>query len=220
MVDKKSFPKQHLNAKWGAHDEFVLSKQLTDMATMPQPFLSVLLTLSSHEPFEVPLKTPFNGTSEADKFRNAIYYADNCLGNYFAQAQQQSWFKKTLFIVVADHGHRLPADCDMSLPISKKITFLLYGGALKNSYKGKTFNKLVNQHDLPATLLTQLGISAKDFYWSTDAFNNDRKQFAYYANEQALGWITPEQNLLYSLTSKSIINNENRNSCYENIFEN
>ncbi|MGB4850660.1 MAG: sulfatase-like hydrolase/transferase, partial [Saprospiraceae bacterium] len=79
IVDKASFPKNQWNSKWGAHDQYVLEKQLMVLKTMPEPFFSVLLTLSSHEPFEVPMQTPFDDDhSEPGKFRKAAYYSDHC----------------------------------------------------------------------------------------------------------------------------------------------
>ena len=139
-------------------DEYVFSKQLADLKTEQQPFFSVLLTLSSHQPFEVPLaNTPFdNGNSLPQQFKKAAYYTDYCLGNYFKEAKKQPWYAKTLFVLVADHGHRLPLERDMNMPESRRITLLFCGGALKNEYQGKTVEKIIAQTDLPAIILSQL----------------------------------------------------------------
>ncbi|MGB3948612.1 MAG: sulfatase-like hydrolase/transferase [Bacteroidia bacterium] len=205
IIDKKDFDEKQLNSKWGAHDEHVFNKQLQELKTEKEPFFSVVLTLSTHEPFEVPLSTPFTGATIEERFKAAAYYTDNCLFNYFNQAKQQPWYKNTLFVLVADHGHHLPQNRNMDLPESRRIAAMIIGPALTDSLKGKTYKKIVSQHDLPATILNALNLPDSSFYWSRDIFNNNSKEFAYYSNENALGWITPEQNISYFFNSKEVI---------------
>ncbi len=198
IIDKNNFEKNQLNSKWGAHDEFVFKKQLDEMKDETQPFFSVILTLSTHEPFEVTMQTPFNGSEEQERFKKAAYYTDYCLYNYFHEAKKQSWYNNTIFILVADHGHPLPKNRDMNLPEGRRITGMITGGALIDNLRGKTMDKICNQNDIPAIVLSQLKLSYTNFVWSKDVFNKSSKQFAYYSNENVLGWITPQQNIIYS----------------------
>lgn len=203
IIDKKDFPANELNSKWGAHDEFVLKKQLSDLSSEKKPFVSVILTLSTHEPFEVTMDTPFNGSAEKEKFKKAAYYTDYCLYNYFNEAKKQAWYKNTLFLLIADHGHYLPKDRDMSYPESRRITNLVLGGALTDSLKGKTINKIGNQNDWVLTLLSQLNLPTDKFNWSKNLLDPTTKGFAYYANENSLGWVTPQKNYIYEFVSKT-----------------
>ena len=204
IIDKKNFTSAQLNSKWGAHDEFVLQKQLNDIGTQQKPFFSVILTLSTHEPFEVTMQTPFKGGEEQDKFKKAAYYADYCLFNYFNQAKKQSWYENTVFVLVADHGHHLPLNRDMNHPESRRITSLLLGGALADSLHGKTIDKICNQHDWAAMLLAQMNLPTTAFSWSKNSLDTQAKEFAYYSNENSLGWITPQKNYVYSYASKTV----------------
>lgn len=204
VVDKKNFPSEQLNSKWGAHDEFVLQKQLRDIGTQQKPFFSVVLTLSTHEPFEVTMQTPFKGGEEKEKFKKAAYYTDYCLFNYFNQARKQPWYDNTLFVLVADHGHHLPLDRDVNYPESRRITSMLLGGALIDSLHGKTIDKICNQNDWPAMLLAQLNLSAEEFSWSKNTIDAHSKEFAYYSNENCLGWITPQKSYIYSYATKKV----------------
>ena len=204
IVDQEDFEENELNSKWGAHDEFVFEKQINDLNQTPQPFFSVLLTLSSHEPFEVPMDIKFPGKSESDKFRNAAYYSDKCLGEYFRMAKQQPWYDNTLFILVADHGHRLPKKSNLNLPQSKRIPLLFYGNVLKDHVKGKTNTIVGNQNDIAATLLHQLGKPADKFSRSKDLLNPNCNGFAYYTTDYTLGWVTNSQKFIYFYTSKTL----------------
>lgn len=209
IIDKDDFSKDQQNSKWGAHDEFVFEKQLKDLKNEKQPFCAVVLTLSSHEPFEVPISTPFIGTDEADRFRKAAYYSDLCLYNYIEQAKKESWYSNTIFILVADHGHRLPKNRNLNNPEARRIAAMIIGGALVDSLHGQTIEKICNQNDLPATILAQLQINQSDFVWSKNVFNEESKSFAYYSNENVLGWITPEETIIYSFATRSL--NEQQN---------
>lgn len=204
IIDKNNFDKSQLSSKWGAHDEFVFMKQLDGLKNEKQPFFSVVLTLSTHEPFEVPMQTPFNGGEEQDRFKKAAYYTDYCLYNYFTEAKKQSWYNNTLFILVADHGHHLPMNRNMDFPEGHRITAMITGGALSDNMRGKTFDKISNQNDLPATILGILKLPHDNFVWSKDLLKENVKEFAYYSNENALGWLTPKQNIVYSFNSKKI----------------
>lgn len=204
IVDKNNFDKSQLNSKWGAHDEYVFLKQLDGLKDEKQPFFSIVLTLSTHEPFEVTMQTPFNGGEEQERFKKAAYYTDYCLYNYFNEAKKQPWYKNTLFVLVADHGHHLPMNRNMDFPEGHRITAMITGGALADNLRGKTFDKISNQNDIPAIILGALKLPHSNFVWSKDVFNEDIKGFAYYSNENALGWISPQQNIVYSFNTKKV----------------
>jgi len=87
-----------MNAKWGAHDEFVFRKQAREISQKEQPFFSVILSLSSHEPFEVPMKPQFPGDDVPSKFKSCCYYTDKSIGEYLKSVSAESWYKNTLFI--------------------------------------------------------------------------------------------------------------------------
>ncbi|MBK9982845.1 MAG: LTA synthase family protein [Saprospiraceae bacterium] len=207
IVDKASFTANQLNSKWGAHDQYVFERQLLDLKIAHEPFLSVLLTLSSHEPFEVPMETPFDDDhSEPGKFRKAAFYSDHCLGEYFRAAKKESWYDNTLFILVADHGHRLPKERDFNMPESKRIPLLFFGNVLQENIRGATIDKTCNQNDIAATLLSQLNKNYSDFPSSRDILNPGTKNFAYYTNDNVWGWITPEQKFIYTYATQTLSN--------------
>ncbi|HKB55186.1 MAG TPA: LTA synthase family protein, partial [Ramlibacter sp.] len=76
LVGESAFPRDERNSKWGAHDQYVLARLLRDVPAMHRPFFSALFTLSSHEPFEVPMAPVFRGSDQTAKFLNSHVYAD------------------------------------------------------------------------------------------------------------------------------------------------
>jgi phosphoglycerol transferase MdoB-like AlkP superfamily enzyme len=189
ITDIKSFDESVPRGRWGVHDEFVLNRQIEYLNTLNKPFFSVVMTLSNHEPFDVPGKTRFPGESDPDKFRNSAAYTDAALADYFAKASKQPWFKNTLFVISADHGHNLPLHKNVYYADCHRIPFFMYGEVIKQEFRGAIVAKVGGHHDLPATLLPQVGLKADSFAWSKNLLNPTAKQFAYFQIDQVAGWV-------------------------------
>jgi phosphoglycerol transferase MdoB-like AlkP superfamily enzyme len=206
LTDKHAYNKKDMNSKWGAYDEVVFRTQLSDLNKEPQPFFSTLLTLSNHEPFELPGKLRFGTDSEENKFRSTAFYTDSCIADFLNQAKKQAWYKNTLFVIVADHGHRLPRNrAEIYYPARFRIPLLFYGDVIKPEYRGKRIEKVGNQTDIAATLLTQLKINADRFKWSKDLLNPNTKEFSFYNWDNGFGFATPTQIISFDNVGKNII---------------
>jgi hypothetical protein len=74
---------------------------------------------------------------------------------------------------------------------------LFLGGALKQEYRGKTYDKIASQTDLTSTILRQLNMPDTAFQWSKNLMNPYTKEFAYFELNQGFGWIKPEGYIAY-----------------------
>jgi phosphoglycerol transferase MdoB-like AlkP superfamily enzyme len=210
LVDKNNFEKKDMNSKWGAFDGLVFNKQLQDINQEKQPFFSTILSLTNHEPFEVPGNYKFGNKDIINKFKSTAYYTDSCINDYLLRAKKQAWYKNTLFIFVADHGHVYPKNVyDIFQPQRYHIPLLFYGEVIKNEFKGKKIDKLGSQQDISATLLAQLNIPHKDFIWSKNLFNPYTKQFAFFSWDNGLGFINDKQCVTFDNIGKNILYNSN-----------
>ncbi len=108
VVGEQDFDRKDWSSKWGAHDHIVLARLLRDAGTAARPFFTTLFTLSSHEPYDVPMVPVIKGSTEEAQFLNAHVYADRSIGEFVARASHESWWDSTLIIIIADHGHPLP----------------------------------------------------------------------------------------------------------------
>lgn len=199
----KDYSKAQKNSKWGAHDEYLFTKVKSEINTLSQPFFSTMLTLSNHEPFELPNKT--TPKEEAQAFKKTIQYTDSCLGDFLNFCKNQKWYSNSLIFIVADHGHRLPYNYSMNAAPSKHIPLLLLGGALKKEYSGISSSKIANQHDIPATLLELLKRNdlSKKYIFSQSILSNNNN-YAYFTNENILGWKQKNSSFTYSFLDKKI----------------
>lgn len=208
MITQDDFPKSYRNSKWGVHDEYVFKRLLVDCDSAKAPFFKMYFTLTSHEPFEIPTKSKFIGADEQTKFMNSIHYTDSCIGAFFDEARTKEWYKNTLFVLIADHGHRYPGK-DPNFAISKfKIPMLWLGGALSNA--SMDVNKTGSQVDLASTLLTQLGISSHQFKFSKNLLSNGCNHYAYYVFNDGFGFVTDSTSVVFDHTSKKFILKEGK----------
>jgi phosphoglycerol transferase MdoB-like AlkP superfamily enzyme len=212
LTDKNDFRKKDMNSKWGAYDGVVFNRQLMELNKTKQPFFSTQMTLTNHEPFEVPGAYKFGNSNNIDKFKSTAYYTDSCVNDFLGRARLQPWYKNTLFIFIADHGHIYPKErYDVFIPERYHIPLLFYGEVIKKEYRGKNFNKIGSQIDVATTLLKQLKMSTEEFTWSKDLLNPYTKPFAFFSWDNGLGFIDNEQCVTFDNVGKRILYNNLKN---------
>jgi len=208
LVDKNSFEKKDMNSKWGAYDGLVFNKQLADLKETKQPFFSTILSLTNHEPFELPSTPRFGNSDIIEKFKSTAFYTDSCINSYLTEARKQDWYKNTLFIFIADHGHLYPKNkYEIFDPQRYHIPLLFYGDVIKDEFKGKKFDQVGSQQDVAATLLAQLKIPHQDFLWSKNLLNPYTKHFAFFTWDNGLGFIKDDHYLTFDNIGKNILYN-------------
>lgn len=204
LTERNDFARSEQNSKWGAHDGVLFTRILNDLKRQPQPFFVTAFTLSSHEPFDVPMKTKFPGTTEAELFRNSIYYTDYTLGQFLRKAQKQPWYAHTLLVLVADHGHQQPGNSANQSPEKFHIPLLLAGGALRPAARGRVVSTIGSQTDVAATLLHQLNLPATTFVWSCDLLAPHLVPFAYYSFNNGFGTVSATGSVTFDNVSRQV----------------
>lgn len=208
LVDKNDFKDNGMSSRWGKFDEVVFARQLAYLDKERQPFFSTLLTLTNHEPFDLPGTPKFGKTDNIANFKSTSYYTDSCLHAFLVQARKQPWYKNTLFVFVADHGHLLPKNAhEIFTPQRYHIPLLFYGDVIKNEFRGHQFNDTGSQTDIAATLLAQLDIPAKQFIWSKNLLNPYRKPFAFFSWDNGMGFIDNKQCVTFDNVGKMVLYN-------------
>nr|WP_230687559.1 LTA synthase family protein [Hymenobacter ruricola] len=191
LTERADFAAAEQNSKWGAHDGALFGRVLRDLRQTPSPFFVTAFTLSSHEPFDVPMKTRFPGKNEEAMFRNSVYYTDHVLGQFLRAARQQPWYAHTLLVLVADHGHPLPGYSSNQSPGKFQIPLLLAGGALRPESRGRVVSTIGSQTDVVATLLHQLQLPATPYVWSRNLLAAHPVPFAFYTFNNGFGAVSP-----------------------------
>lgn len=197
VIDQTDFKPNEVKSSWGVYDGLVFQRMLKDLNQEKEPFFSSHFTISNHEPFELEGDYHFGKNTAENKFRSTAYYTDSVLMEFIEGAKREDWYKNTLFIVVADHGHRLPANWNINDARRYHIPLLFFGEVIKPEFQGLKVEKIMNQSDLPGTLLAQLGIENRRFPWSRNVMAEDYQEYAFYTTKGVLGVKTPQQELGY-----------------------
>lgn len=183
VTDDHSLPRSLPRTNWGVPDGPAFDVLYEDIMRMPtgQPWCKTMLTLSSHEPFDVPykrLKAPVS---------NAFAYLDEELGRFVARLKATPQWKDLLIICVADHGYSEVGTDDRNSTAVHHVPLLWLGGAVRSP---RRYAQLMTQSDLAATLLAQLGLSYHAFTFSRNVLApNYTYPFAYYTFNDGFGFV-------------------------------
>jgi phosphoglycerol transferase MdoB-like AlkP superfamily enzyme len=183
-------------SKWGVPDEFVYERLFNECSHLKDPFFILCMTLSNHNPFDVPMDPVFPGNSYLDLFYNSSYYADKCLGEFISKAKSTDWYTNTLFIMVADHGTRIENENEYDLK-RFKIPMLWLGGAL--SIDSLKITQYGSQTDIPKTLLGQLNLPADHYDFGKNLLDPSSPSFAFYCYQNGFGMISENYHLVFHM---------------------
>jgi phosphoglycerol transferase MdoB-like AlkP superfamily enzyme len=211
IITKNNFPPENYNSKWGVHDH-VMFKALEDsMKNVKEPFVDVILTLSSHEPFDVPMERVIQGDGILEKYKNSVFYSDKSLGSFLDWARQTTWWKNTLIIMVADHCCRVTPDIAIYSLKAFRIPMVWTGGAVAKG--GRRIEKHGSQADIPVTLAGQLGLQ-KGFPFGKDLLSDESAAFAFYTYNEGFGFVTDSSALAYDHKLKKPVLTEGKDPDY------
>ena len=205
FVDGNDFDKKDWNSKWGAHDHVFMKRFSDDLAKeQTAPFFKIALTLTSHEPYELIGDYKFGKDTDENKFRSAHAYTDSVIGTFIEDAKKQLWYKNTLIVILADHGHRSPEhEGAFNSPKKFKIPMLWLGGALHK--KGIEIDNITSQVDFSYTLLDLLKGDNSEFKFSKNIFNTSEDQYAHYVFNKGFGTLSKNGCYLFDYVSKKPI---------------
>lgn len=201
IISETDFPLTERTGKWGAHDHVLFNRFLKDIKEeKPQePFLKIIQTSSSHEPFDVPFYRL------DDKVLNSFAYADSCLGDFVTRYRETPLWDNTLIVMVPDHLGSYPLHADNQKVENHTIPLIFMGGAVKEP---KVIDAYASQIDIAATLLSQLGLPHDDFIFSKNILNPDSPHFGYFTVPNAFGIITPENQLVFNCEANAVQTDE------------
>ncbi len=107
LVSREDYEAKHgkgdFDGYWGIWDEPFLQFTGEELTAMPEPFFATLFTLSSHHPFVVPAQYEDKLPAGYTKLHKGVAYVDNAFRLFFERFGSEEWFRRTIFVFVADH---------------------------------------------------------------------------------------------------------------------
>lgn len=193
-------------SKWGVPDGITFNR-LYELLKQREgrggkPWFTAFLTLSSHEPFEVPFRK-FD-----DDHYNAFAYTDHCIGEFMARFRKSPMWKNTLVVLLPDHGIPYPKSGERFGPHYFRIPLIWTGGAIKKG--GVDVDRIMSQTDLAATLLAQMGIDHRDFKFSRNVLSESYSYpFAFYSFVNGFGFVDASGVSVFDNASGRVFYREN-----------
>lgn len=175
LNDQKTFPSGYIQMPsqngftWGYGDKELVRRYFETQNNLQQPWLSVLLTVSAHNPFLLneqetylqKFETRMNQLGFSEDIKNqerkykyqfaSIIYTDDAVKQFINQYSRRPDFANTVFLITGDH--RMP-----EIPMSSKIDryhvpLLIYSPLLKRTAK---FSSISTHFDITPSLLAWL----------------------------------------------------------------
>ena len=209
------------SAKWGVRDDITFQTLLSLVSpplggdregAFSSPsgggqegaFLLGYSTLSSHEPWDVPLQR------YDDEILNAFTYLDDCLYEFINKVRATPAWEDLLIVITADHGINYK-QIDRSRPQERNhIPMLWLGGAVREP---RTIDVICNQSDLAATLLGQLGLPHDDFAFSRDVLSSTYTYPTAVHNYYNAQWLIDSTGqILYDFEARRFIINKSKDA--------
>lgn len=159
VIERKDYKHPSFVASWGVSDEDLFARaneKFKEYHAKKQKFMSVIFSSSFHDPFDIPEgKVSLDGLQTEEPQRLlAAKYADYALGNYLKQAQQQDYYKDTVFLIIADHESQVRGTGPFPL-----YDYSIPAVILAPNVKAHTDYRQVSQIDMGVTLMSLAGIS-------------------------------------------------------------
>ena len=193
LMDDTYFTREELNSSWGANDGTSAMKMYNTIREIrpDAQWMMVWQTLSSHEPWDVPYHRL------TDKKLNAFAYTDQCLGDLVDSLRTLPVWDNLLVVVIPDHGFLYEQTYDTSEFFHSPMLWL--GGAVKQP---RRMSVLMNQSDIAATLLAQMGLPHDTYPWSRNVLSPDYQPFVYCNYPAGLFYKDATGETLYDLTAQ------------------
>jgi len=169
LVSKNDFKSKERISAWGVPDGIAfdwLLDEINKNQMEKKHWYTTFLTLSSHEPFDVPEYKRL-----ADERYNAFAYTDSCIGRFIDRLRETPAWNNILIVCVADHSFNSTKSLASSATYHH-VPLLLLGGAVKTN---RRIDKFVSQTDIVATILGQMHIPHDEFIFSRDVMGDTYK---------------------------------------------
>ena len=174
---------------WGIWDAPFLRFAGEELSALPEPFFATLFTLSAHHPFRVPEELAAELPAGHTAIHRCVAYDDRAFRDFFERFGGESWFRRTLFLFVADHvsSERYGA-ASGSWPGDHHIIGFLY--APGSDLRGES-DEPAQQIDLMPTVLGLLGNEEPYFAFGRDLFGEPERTPWAVAYESGYEVVTP-----------------------------
>lgn len=202
--------------QWGYCDGVMVRTfvdEFTSMCREETPALGSLLTISSHQPFDIPIDMGF----EYDRVNSAAY-ADLALGELIDGLKASEAWDDMVVVIVADHTLKFTDSITYNSPRYHHIPMIWTGGALERIGVESRF---LSQVDIAASLLSSMSLGHEEFILSKSVFDleSELPNYGYYTYNDGFGVVDSLGATIYDNTSGMVSRAGVRSGTIEGVVE-
>ncbi|MEN7549340.1 LTA synthase family protein [Rapidithrix thailandica] len=210
MVDMEDFDPSTYNSEWGVDDHYAFERLSEEIENLQEPFFTATWTVSSHEPFKVPMETVIEGSDVTSKFLNSAYYTDKSLGEFIERCKKQPWWDNTLVVITADHSvaFAIPGTFNSTDKGRFRIPLIMAGGAL--AVHDTLIHTYASQNDIASTILGQLDLPHEHYKFGRNVLTDQPNSYAFYTFINGFGILSDSFHIVYDNVGKQYIKKEGK----------
>lgn len=171
------------DGRLGIFDGPFLKFTLNRLNTLPQPFATLVITLSSRYPYTLPKDFELPPESYLwSGFEKTVYYSDYALRDFFLEASQQPWYDSTLFVITANHANTEHFQAEYSNVWGMYAVPIAF--YMPSRITAQNTREMAQQTDLNLSILSALGVNDTVFSFGRNLFDSVSKpSFIAYINQ-------------------------------------
>ncbi|MBY0386074.1 sulfatase-like hydrolase/transferase [bacterium] len=180
---------------WGIYDEPFLQFMVEKLNSHPQPFISTVFTISSHQPYQVPAQYRDTLPKGRMAIHQSVGYVDLALKKFFESAQKQSWYKDTLFIITGDHTQMSATEMIETQTGRYRVPMLFFHPSM-DGLRGAP-EKITQHVDILPSILDFMGIRNEPYLlFGRSVFDDSHEGEATFLSYYGVYWLVRKDYLL------------------------
>ena len=190
------YPSEKVLSTLGVPDDYLFEysiPKINDIASQGDNFLCGFMTGSNHYPLVFPdwVKKEF---SASEDYIRIIQYSDWAIGEFIKKASQQSWYKNTLFVFVADHGTNQVNTYEMPLSFHQ-ASLIIYAPGLQ--LENKSYDCFGGQIDIFPTVMGLMNLPYVNNTMGIDLLK-EKRPYIYFTADDKIGCIDKDYYFIHS----------------------
>lgn len=171
--------KADFDGVWGVWDEPFFHFFASKLNSFKQPFMASVFSVSSHHPFEVPVKYKGKFKKGPAPICEVVGYTDLSLRELFEEISKMPWYANTLFVITADHTNESIHKEFQNNFGAYCVPILFYqpGSNLKG-----VKNRIAQQIDIMPTVLNYLNYDEEYIAFGNNLLDDSQESFAFNTN--------------------------------------
>jgi arylsulfatase A-like enzyme len=182
------------DSSFGIDEPSTVRRVLAWLDTLPpsQRFFVTYLPIAGHHPYATPGHGPFPMADEINRYRNALHYADEALGQLLDGLKQRGLYENTLFVIFGDHGEAFgqhPGNYGHTMFIYEENVRVPYVVVAPSLIKEPLrIARVASLADTAPTVLDLLGLTSPPAYQGRSLLQG-RANLALFCTDYALGLV-------------------------------